>query len=69
LFMAPDRKYWIVKRIGPSQATAYAAAQTVSLYAFNTDYPTNNAEDGSMLSMTANLKPAGELNTNYTLLA
>lgn len=67
LFMAPDVKYWIVKRIGQPQATAYAAGQVVSLYAFNTDYPTNNAEDGSMLSMTANLKPSGEVNVNYTL--
>lgn len=67
LFMAPDNKYWVVKRIGPAQATAYAAGQVVSLYAFNTDYPTNNAEDGSMLSMTANLKPAGEVHVNYTL--
>jgi hypothetical protein len=60
-------KYWLVKRIGQPQATAYAAGQVVSLYAFNTDYPTNNAEDGSMLSMTANLKPSGEVNVNYTL--
>lgn len=67
LFLAPDNKYWIVKRIGQPQATAYAAGQVVSLYAFTTDYPTNNAEDGSMLSMTANLKPAGEIHTNYTL--
>lgn len=69
LFMAPDRKYWLVKRIGPAQATTFAAGQIISMYAFNTDYPTNNAEDGSMLSMTANLKPAGEVNINYTLLS
>jgi hypothetical protein len=67
LFLAPDNKYWIVKRIGVPQATAYAAGDVVSIYSFTTDYPTNNADDGSMLSMTANLKPAGELNTNYTL--
>ena len=69
LFMAPDMKYWLVKRIGPAQATAYASGQTVSLYSFTTDYPTNNAEDGGMLSMTANLKPYGQINTNYTLLS
>lgn len=67
LFNAPDIKYWVVKRIGPAQAAAFAAGQVVSLYGFSTDYPTNNAEDGSMLSMTANLKPTGSVNTNYTL--
>jgi hypothetical protein len=69
LFMAPGVKYWLVKRIGPAQATAFAAGDVVSLYLFETDYPTNNADDGSMLSMTANLKPAGAINLNYTLLA
>lgn len=69
LFMAPDNQYWIVKRIGQAQATAFATGQVVSLYSVTTDYPTNNAEDGSMLSMTANLKPAGEINVNYTLLS
>lgn len=69
LFLAPDNKYWLVKRIGQPQAAAYASGQTVSLYAFTTDYPTNNADDGSMLSMTANLKPSGEVHVNYTLAA
>lgn len=67
LFPAPDVKYWLVKRIGPSQASAFAAGQVVSLYGVSTDYPTNNAEDGSMLSMTANFKPNGNVNVNYTL--
>jgi hypothetical protein len=69
LFQAPDIKYWVVKRIGPSQATTYAAGQVISMYGFTTDYPTNNADDGSMLSMTANLKPTGDVNVNYTLVA
>lgn len=69
LFLAPDNKYWLVKRIGQPQATTYAIGQTVSLYGFSTDYPTNNAEDGSMLSMTANLKPTGQVHTNYDLVA
>lgn len=68
-FNQPDIKYWLVKRIGPSQATAFAAGDVVSIYAFSTDYPTNNADDGSMLSMTANLKPLGAINLNYTLLS
>ena len=68
LFNAPDVRYWLVKRIGPSQATAFAVGQIVSLYGVSTDYPTNNAEDGSMLSMTANFKPTGAYNVNYTLL-
>ncbi len=67
LFKAPDVKYWIVKRIGPAQETAYAAGQVVSMYAFSTDYPTNNADDGSMLSMTQKPKPIGSFNLNYTL--
>jgi hypothetical protein len=68
LFLAPDVRYWLVKRIGPAQATAFAVGQVVSLFGVSTDYPTNNAEDGSMLSMTANFKPTGSVNTNYTLL-
>jgi len=69
LFNSPDVRYWLVKRIGPAQATAFAAGQVVSLYGVLTDYPTNIAEDGSMLSMTANFKPTGAVNANYTLLA
>jgi len=68
LFMAPDVKYWLVKRIGPAQAANFAAGDSVSLYSVSTDYPTNNAEDGSMLSMTANFKSLGDYNQNYTLL-
>jgi hypothetical protein len=69
LFNNPDIRYWLVKRIGPAQATAFAAGQIVSLYGVSTDYPTNNADDGSMLSMTANFKPTGAYNINYTLVA
>ena len=69
LFLAPDVKYWLVKRIVGAQASAFAAGQVVSLYGVSTDYPTNNADDGSMLSMTANFKPTGSVNVNYTLVA
>lgn len=69
LFQGQDKKYWIVKRIGPAQAATFASGQIVSLYGFSTDYPTNNAEDQSMMSMTANLKPLGQINQNYTLAA
>lgn len=69
LFRQQDNQYWVIKRIGQPQASTFASGQIVSMYLFNTDYPTNNAEDNSMLSMTANLKPAGSINQNYTLLA
>lgn len=69
LFNYPGNRYWLVKRIGYTQATAFAVGQDVSLFGVETDYPTNNADDGSMLSMQANFKNTGQYNLNYTLVA
>jgi hypothetical protein len=69
LFMAPDRPFYIVKRIGYAQNAAFAIGQTVSLYGVNTDYGVDLVEDNTMLQYGARFKTTGNLNINYTIAA
>lgn len=69
LFIAPDRRFWIIKRIGYPADTAFAAGQVVSMYEFNTDFPVDIIEDNSMLRHGARFKPTGNININYELAA
>lgn len=67
LFAAVDRPYYIVKRIGPAQGTAFAAGQEVSIYGVNTDYPTDVLGDGENILFGSRFKPNGQVFTNATL--
>lgn len=67
LFTAPDRAFYIVKRIGPPQGTALAAGQIVSIYGVNTDYPTDILGDGENIMFGSRFKASGQVYTNATL--
>lgn len=67
LFSAPDLPYYIVTRIGPTQGTAFATGQIVSIYGVNTDYPTDVLGDGENILFGSRFKPSGQVNTYKTL--
>lgn len=67
LFSAPDRPYYIVKRIGPDQGTPLAAGQIVSIFGVNTDYPTDVLADGENILFGSRFKASGQVYTNATL--
>lgn len=67
LFSAPDRPYYIVKRIGPEQGTAFASGQEVSIYGVNTDYPTDVLGDGENILFGSRFKANGQVYTNAEL--
>lgn len=67
LFATADRPFYIVKRIGPAQGTAFAAGQEISVFGVNTDFPADVLGDGENIMFGARFKPTGEINTNTTL--
>lgn len=69
LFTAPDREFYLIKRIGEENATAAAADQDVSVYGVKTDNPVDVVEDGALLRHGARFKTTGKLNVKHTLLA
>lgn len=69
LFKAPDRPFWLIKRIGPDQQDAFAAGDIVSMYGVNTDFPVDIVEDNSNIRFGARFKPNGSININYELVA
>lgn len=68
-FRGPDREFYLIKRIGYSSSTAFAAGQDISMYGVDTDFPVDVIEDNSPLKFGARFKPNGNLNINYTLAA
>lgn len=69
LFLAPDRDYWLVKRIGYAQNAPFAVGQTISMYGVTTDYPIDVVEDNTMLQTGARFKTNGSLNVNHVITA
>lgn len=67
LFNAVDRPFYIVKRIGPDQGTAFAAGQNVSIFGVNTDYPVDVLADGENILFGSRFKPSGQVNINVEL--
>lgn len=69
LFKGVDRPFYLIKRIGPAQSTAFAVGQTISVYGVNTDYPVDLVDDNAQLQFGARFKNTGELLTNHTIAA
>lgn len=67
LFSAVDRPFYIVKRIGPAQGTAFAAGQEVSVFGVNTDYPVDVLGDGENILFGSRFKANGQVYTNAEL--
>lgn len=69
LFLGPDRKYYLIKRVGYSHTAPFAVGQVISMYGVETDYPIDVVADNAMLKHGARFKPTGDLLTNYTIAA
>lgn len=69
LFSGADRDYYIAKRIGPAQGTAFAAGQELSVYGVNTDFPTDILGDGENILFGSRFKANGQVYTNATIAA
>lgn len=67
LFSGADRPYYIAKRIGAPQGTAFAAGQELSIYGVNTDYPVDVLGDGENILFGSRFKPNGQVYTNGTI--
>lgn len=69
LFRGVDCPFYLIKRIGPDQAAAFAVDQEVSIYGVTTDYPVDVFEDGELVQHGARFKTTGEINVNYKIAA
>jgi len=67
LFRAPDIKYYLIKRIGPAQATNFATGQVISMYGVTTDVGVDGTDATAPLTFGARFKTTGEVNINYTI--
>lgn len=67
LFQQADRPFYIVKRIGVPQGTAFAAGQVVSIFGVNTDWPQDVLGDGENILFGSRFKSSGQVYTNATL--
>lgn len=56
-------------RIGTLQTEPHVLDETVSLFGFDTDNPTDLVEDQSMIRLEAHFKPTGRINANYKVVA
>lgn len=56
-------------RIGLPNTDAHVIDETVSLFEFVTDNPSDLVEDQSMIRLEAHFKPTGRINTNYRVVA
>lgn len=59
----------LIKRIGLPQSDAHEVGETISMYAFNTDNPSDLVEDTSMIRLEAHFKPTGSIVSNYKVVA
>lgn len=69
LFKAPDRPFFIYKRIGKRNTELFAQGDDVHIFGVTTDLPNDIIEDNSMLKFGARFKPTGDVETNYRLAA
>lgn len=69
LFKAPDRPFYLVKRVGYAQNAPFAVGQDISMYGVNTDYPVDLVEDNTMLQFGGRFKPNGNININHEIAA
>jgi hypothetical protein len=67
LFSASDRPYYIVKRIGPAQGTAFAEGQEISVYGVSTDNPVDVLGDGENILFGSRFKATGQVFTNASI--
>lgn len=69
LFIAPDVKYYLIKRVGKAHSAAFAVTDEISIYGVKTDYPVDILGDGQMVRMGARFLATGEVKVNVTLSA
>jgi len=69
LFIAPDRPFWIITRIGAPHGTPAAVGQDIKMFGVTTDNPVDIVDDNTMLKFGPRFKNTGELLVNYRLEA
>lgn len=67
LFKGAGRPFYLIKRIGHLQSTAFAVGQIISMYGVETDHPVDLVDDNALLQFGGRFKPTGNLNINYTI--
>ena len=69
LFNAPDRPFWLIKRIGGSNKTPFAIGDDIQMFGVTTDLPNDLVDDNEWVKLGARFQPTGEINFNYRLVA
>ena len=69
LFDGADRKYYLIKRVGKTHDTAFAAGDEISIYGVKTDFPIDILGDGEMVRMGARFLTTGEVKVNVDVAA
>jgi hypothetical protein len=67
LFAAPDVKYFLIKRVGKVHSAAFEAADLISIYGVNTDFPVELLGDGEMLRTGARFLVTGQVRVNVAV--
>lgn len=67
LFIAPDVKYYLIKRVGKAHDAAFAAGDLISIYGVRTDFPVELIGDGEMIRHGARFLTTGEVKVNVAV--
>lgn len=67
LTLGPDRRLWVIERVGERNNAPFATGQVISMYEFNTDWPDELLEDNSPIQHGIRLKPTGNLHINHII--
>ena len=67
--LAPDVKYYLIKRVGHLHDADFAAGQLISVYGVKTDFPVDLLGDGEMIRTGARFLTTGEVAVNVAVAA
>jgi hypothetical protein len=69
LFLQPDIKYYLIKRVGFAHDAPFAAGQQISIFGVRTDFPVELVGDGEMIRHGARFLVTGEVRVNVPVAA
>jgi hypothetical protein len=69
LFLQPDVKYYLIKRVGFAHDAPFAAGQQISIFGVRTDFPVELVGDGEMIRHGARFLVTGEVRVNVPVAA
>lgn len=67
LTLGPDRRLWVIERIGAPSNAEFEVGQVISMYEFSTDWPDEVIDDNTPIQHGIRFKPTGNLHTNYII--